>query len=166
VSWLEAEEYCRVLSRRSGRRVRLPTEVEWEYAARAGTTTSFWFGATGEDFSARANLADRSLSSLYEATAGLVVLQPLPAILERDDGAIATATVGSYAGNPWGLHDVHGNAAEWTATAVGVGERSGRVVRGGSFHDRPTRARSARRWWYPPWQKVHDVGFRIVVDAQ
>jgi len=94
-----------------------------------------------------------------------------------NDGAIVTENVGKYLPNAWGLYDMHGNAAEWTLTAYAPypyaadGRDSGssdgpKVVRGGSFYDRPLRARSAFRLSYPPWQRVFNVGFRIVCEAE
>ena len=90
------------------------------------------------------------------------------------DGALVTADVGSFRPNPWGLHDMHGNVCEWTRTLYhpqpGGGEEGAagaagrRVVRGGSWTDRPRRARSAFRLSYPQWQGVHNVGFRVVCE--
>lgn len=180
VSWNEAMEFCHRLSKKLGRDVTLPTEAQWEYAARAGTYTELSYGDCQRDFSECANMADRSLACLYEGTAGVAVLQPIPSILDVDDLAIATAEVASYRPNPWGLYDIHGNAAEWTRSryraypyqqrdgAESVVGRDGgeRIVRGGSFYDRPIRCRSSHRRGFPPWQAVHDVGFRIVVEGE
>ena len=95
-----------------------------------------------------------------------------------DDRARVTAPVGSYRANPWGLHDVHGNAAEWTRSAYrpypyrdddGRNDLSAsgrRVIRGGSFYDRPHRGRSAFRLSHPSWRKVYNVGFRVVCEAK
>ena len=124
-------------------------------------------------------MADRSLACLYEGTAGVAVMQPIPAIMDIDDEAIATTKVASYLPNAWGLYDMHGNAAEWTRSlfqpypydthdgrnSMQVESAAGkRVVRGGSFHDRPTRCRSSFRQAYAAWQGVHDVGFRVVIE--
>jgi formylglycine-generating enzyme required for sulfatase activity len=85
-----------------------------------------------------------------------------------------SAPVGSYMPNPWGLYDMHGNAAEWTRSAYRPYPWRGedgcnmavpgedRVVRGGSWYDRPVRARSAFRQHYPQWQRLFNVGFRVV----
>ncbi len=93
-----------------------------------------------------------------------------------DSGHRVSAEVGSYAPSAWGLHDMHGNAAEWTRSvyrAYPYDSRDGRndtaavgrrVVRGGSWYDRPKRARSAYRGAYQPWQGVFDVGFRVVIE--
>ncbi len=180
VSWNEAVDFCRWVSERTGRRVSLPTEAQWEYAARAGNVAPLAHGAANADFSPWANMADRSLACLYEGTAGVAVLQPLPAVMQFDDLAIGTADVASYRANAWGLYDVNGNAAEWTRSAwrpypydAADGRNSldaqtrheSRVVRGGSFCDRPQRCRSAYRLAYPAWQRVHNVGFRIVIEG-
>jgi formylglycine-generating enzyme required for sulfatase activity len=177
VSWNEALEFCRRLAQRTGRRVTLPSEAQWEYAARAGTVTAFHFGGVESVFVDYANMADRSLACLYEGTAGVAALQPLPAVMEQDDQAIVTADVGSYRASAWGLFDMHGNAAEWTRSAYRaypydaadgreavVESSEKRVVRGGSYFDRPARCRAAHRRAYAAWQAPHDVGFRIVVE--
>jgi len=181
VSWDEAVRFCERLSQETGLRFALPTESQWEYAARAGTTTALNYGITRADFTTWANLADRSLTALYSGTAGVVNFQPLPADMRFDDEAIATAPVGSYQANAWGLYDMHGNAAEWTRSAYrpypydaadgrnevrGVPATERRVVRGGSFADRPSRCRSAFRLAYPAWQPVYNVGFRVVLEDE
>lgn len=161
VSWEEASAFCRRLSERSGRHVRLPTEEEWEYACRAGTTTPFWFGAADADYTPYANLADQSLRQL--ATGSWEPKPPdLAARDERfDDGRLVTAPVGSFAPNPFGLYDMHGNVAEWT---LGRYEGQRRAVRGGSWRDLPGEAHASERFGCQPYQKVFNVGFRIVCE--
>jgi hypothetical protein len=146
VSWLQAREFCRWLAQRTGLRVSLPTEAQWEHACRAGTDTPFWFGPENAEFEDFANLADQNLPGL-----GTTLV---------NDGAIVTAPSGRYRPNPWGLHDLHGNAAEWT-----LGETpAGKVVRGGSFYDRPVDSTVAARYAYPAWRRIHNVGLRIVAE--
>ena len=149
VSWDEANAFCRRLSERTGRRIRLPSEQEWEYACRAGATTPFWFGSETADFSPYANLADRSLRRL--ATDSWNPKPPdLVARDDRfDDGYLVTAKVGSFAANPFGLYDMHGNVAEWTTGRYGkAGER--RTVRGGSWRDLPQRRARFGTIWISP----------------
>jgi formylglycine-generating enzyme required for sulfatase activity len=174
VSWEQAMAFCQWLSQRSGLEIGLPTEAEWEYACRAGTATPFWYGERDSDFAPFANLADRNMRKLaYE---GWRPLSPdlAPRDDRFDDGHLVTADVGSYRPNPWGLHDMHGNVWEWTRTLYrpypyraddGRNDLDGdgtRVVRGGSWYDRPPRARSSFRLDYSPYQRVYNVGFRIV----
>lgn len=176
--------FCRWLSAKTGRRVTLPTEAQWEWACRAGTATPTWFGRSGTDFGSYANLADRQTRLLVVTGVNpKPVKNPhdlasyLPAIWDVDDGTLHLAAPGTYAPNPWGLADMHGNVAEWTRSIyrpypyvdndgrndTGVsGAR--RVARGGSWHDRPIRARSAIRQAYPQWQPVFNVGFRVAVE--
>ncbi len=177
VSWGEAVEFCNWLSKQTGLHFRLPSEAEWEYACRAGSDSSLSYGPVDADFSEHANLADAAVAKLYTVTGGVVVLQDIPADERYDDGAIATTAVGSYRPNLWGLHDMHGNASEWTLSTYasypyGSGDgrndlagNAPRVVRGGSFYDRPKRCRSSFRLSYPAWQKVHNVGFRVVCET-
>lgn len=177
ISWEEAMDFCHWLSKRSGLTVTLPTEQQWEYTCRAGSTTPLNYGMVDEDFSAWANMADLSFSTgleinngrmmpeggVTQATGGvphLVLEGSKLADIRFDDHNRVTANVGSYRANVWGLHDMHGNAAEWTLSEY---NNDRKVVRGGSFFDRPARSRSSFRLGYPFWQRVFNVGFRIVV---
>jgi formylglycine-generating enzyme required for sulfatase activity len=178
VSWKEAVAFCRWLSRQMGEPATLPTEAQWEWACRAGTDSALSYGDLDADFSAYANLADATIRDLaYDARD-----QNPPDIVPRDDrfndGKLVTAWVGSYRPNAWGLHDMHGNAWEWTRSTYAaypyraddgrndLDETRDKVVRGGSWYDRPQRCRSAFRLSYPAWQKVYDVGFRIIIETQ
>jgi formylglycine-generating enzyme required for sulfatase activity len=180
VSWNKAMDFCHWLSKRSGLTATLPTEQQWEYACRAASTTPLNYGPVDEDFSAWANMADLSFSTglvinngrmmpeggVTQVTGGvphLVLEGSKLADIRFDDHNRVTANVGSYRPNAWGLHDMHGNAAEWTLSEY---DSDRKVVRGGSFFDRPARSRSSFRWGYPSWQRVFNVGFRIVVIAE
>ena len=176
VSWERAMEFCRWLSRQTGKAFTLPTEAQWEYACRAGTASPTNYGDVVADFSGHANVADAAISRLYTVTGGVPVLQKILSDSRYDDGGIATTDVASYRPNAWGLLDMHGNAAEWTRSTYrlypyrdddgrNAGDPDGhKVVRGGSFYDRPRRCRSAFRLSYPAWQCVHNVGFRVILE--
>jgi len=178
VSWDRAMAYCRWLSARTGMKFMLPTEVQWEYACRAGTATPLFYGGPDDDFSPWANMGDRAFAGLAteqqrvawekgkapQVTGGLEHMAMEGAALAQtrfNDGAVVTADVGRYRPNAWGLWDMHGNAAEWTRTAHVAGHR---VVKGGSFFDPPRYCRSALRVAYPVWQRVFNVGFRVVCE--
>jgi formylglycine-generating enzyme required for sulfatase activity len=149
VNWNDAQEYVRWLSRRTGRTYRLLTEAEWEYAARAGTTTPYSFGQT----------ISPSQANYYET--GLRWTQP----------------VGSYPANAWGLHDMHGNVWEWVedcwvgsyagapvdaSQAVTTEGCTSRVLRGGSWKDGPQFLRSAGRLRYiTAYRMNNEIGFRL-----
>jgi formylglycine-generating enzyme required for sulfatase activity len=164
ISWTEATEFCRWLSEEAGGRFRLPSEKEWEYACRAGTDTPMWYGSLDADFSRFANLAD--VSVVRHIT---VRHSPkwMPCIRGVDDREPVTAPVSraSSQANPWGLKDMHGNVAEWTLSEYRPGQ-SQRTVRGGSWYDRPHRATSSFRLGYPPWQRIFNVGFRVVLEVE
>lgn len=174
VSWDRAMDYCRWLSQKTGRQFSLPTEAQWEYACRAGTQSPLAFGDCTTDFGKQANLADKHVTDLCRRDSP----RWIPSIQEVDDGAAVTAAVGKYQPNAFGLFDMHGNAAEWTRTTYRpypYDATDGRddpltagskVVRGGSFYDRPERCRSGFRLSYPAWQGVFNVGFRVVMEAE
>ena len=194
VSWERAVEFCRWLSLKTSTEFTLPSETQWEYACRAGTVTALSYGEVDADFTPWANVADAALSVSPKPTGGLesnIIAHFGKGILESavyggniicdtrfDDKAIATSDVGSHKPNAWGLYDMHGNAAEWTRTTCEAypyrgddgrndpSESAKKVVRGGSWCDRPTRCRSAYRLSYPAWQRVHNVGFRVVCEIE
>ncbi len=183
VSWQKAMEYCQWLSRKTGRKTTLPTEAQWEWACRAGTATPCSYGDLNSDFSGFANLADATVKKM--AVSG-VDPQPIPnpgpdvdfelKDARFNDGVLHLAAPGKYQANAWGLSDMHGNVAEWTLSdyqAYPYNDADGRnglapanlkVVRGGSWHDRPARSTSSFRLGYPSWQRVYHVGFRVVVE--
>ena len=154
VNWNDAQAYVEWLAAKTGQAYRLPSDAEWEYAARAGTTTPFHFGETittdqanydGEVPSSRRYEGDEA-SSYALANPGIYRGGPVP--------------VGSLPANPWGLHEVHGNVTEWTrdcfdnvgyagwptdGSAVESDDCDQRYLRNGSFYDDPGDVRSARR---------------------
>ncbi len=167
VSWEDAQDYVRWLSRQSGERYRLLTEAEWEYAARAGTTGEFNNNGGDAELCEIANVSDASF--------GASALN-----LACTDGVSeGTAPVGSYAPNAFGLHDMHGNVREWVedcyrdsyldaptdgSAVVYPGCRWG-VIRGGSWLSLPERARSAAREYFSGHYQYSDsVGFRVARD--
>jgi formylglycine-generating enzyme required for sulfatase activity len=186
VSWHEARAFCQYLSQRTGLPVRLPTEAEWEYACRAGAETSMHYGPCDADFSKHENLADRSLleqnyffylAPFERRNVGMRYnVAPFSVNNRFDDGLTSPDGTGKLAPNAFGLYDMHGNVQEWTSSTYlpypyradkareGAGGPARRVARGGSWADRPRDARAGIRRPYPPWQRVHNVGLRIVVD--
>ena len=156
--------------------VRLPTEIEWEYAARAGSNEPFWYGALRTDFAQFANLADKSLTKMRVGQGSVDYWRKA----QVDDGTIAIANVASYRANAFGLYDMIGNVAEltgspWTPNGMAVQpraetadrpgdlERIPRVVRGGSWKGWPERATSSFRTPVIPYFHAPDVGFRVIV---
>jgi formylglycine-generating enzyme required for sulfatase activity len=164
VSWHDAQAYVAWLSRRTGKTYRLPSEAEWEYAARAGTSTGYSFGDDPTELCAYAKFAD--LSSRFGWRGGC----------RSDITTYGAIPVGSLKPNPWGLYDVHGNAWEWvedcwTSNAAEIptdGSAFSRpgcemgVIRGGSWAAGFGRSRSASRWPTPTAEHFHHVGFRVV----
>ena len=151
ISWDEAEAYLTWLSRESGHHYRLPSASEWEYAARAGTTTMYsWGDEVGENMANCANCG----SSF--------------------DGA--PAAVGSFKANPWGLYDMHGNVWEWTKDCIDsnsappangmpklFGNCDSRELRGGSAQSDAWSIRAGARAFALRGQEMSDVGLRVVM---
>ena len=163
VSRDEAAAFCAALAKRTGEKVRLPTGDEWEWAARAGSTNVLWWGGLDDDFSKKANLADKTFrrQDRFRANVpGMAVPEWRTADIRFDDGYRVSAPVDAFAPNAWGLRNVHGNVWEWTSDTEG--DRA--VARGGSCWSRPKDATFAARVTYRTWQKVHDVGFRVLVE--
>lgn len=184
VSWEKAMEFCKWLSKKTGKKVTLPTEAQWEYAARAGSDKPFYFGEIGDDFSQYANLADIKIK---ETAVSGVDPKPIknpdrffdfvPRDEKYDDGVLHLAEVGKYKPNAFGLYDMIGNVAEWTrskyqpypwkndASRDDISDTyTDRAVRGGSWRDRPVRATASWRWGYPGWRPVYNVGFRVIIE--
>jgi len=151
VSWNEAAEFCKWLSKKEGKSYRLPTEAEWEYACRAGTTTPY---NTGDD-----------LPEIYHKNQAVVWYPNAPIPLK----------VGATPANPWGLYDMHGNVEEWCSDWYGpyeendkldpVGRSCGdfKVTRGGSHSTWIVYLRSANRLGTLPDDKSWLIGFRLVL---
>jgi formylglycine-generating enzyme required for sulfatase activity len=164
-TWLEAEQYCV----KSGKR--LPTEAEWEYAARAGTTTRYYWG---DEFDPKmANFCDSSCDLNIRSASS--------------DGFKHTAPVGSFPPNPWGLHDMAGNVNEWTndwfqeryyvigpkdnpkgpirhdATLM-KGATNEKMFRGGAWENGPDELRSASRKSVWTDYRIEGLGFRCASD--
>jgi formylglycine-generating enzyme required for sulfatase activity len=157
VRWTEAAAFCRAVTERerqahhlpTGYEYRLPTEAEWEYACRAGTTNLYSFGD------------DPTVAGQFAWT------------LENSDGK--THPVGQKLPNPWGLHDVHGNAWEWcsdwfapfptsdTRDPIGPGTGTFKVFRGGGWNNAVELARSANRFMMSPTNGIYFVGFRLAL---
>jgi formylglycine-generating enzyme len=156
-AWLSASD--------AGRTYRLPSETEWERAARGGTTTAFWWGSSSAEASRHANLADASAARVHSCEWAVA----------EDDGFAATAPVASYDTNPFGLYDMLGNVFEWcdpgsgaTAAAPRVASASVSlcVARGGSWNECPTGCRAAHRLQTPgtAGAKSPTIGFRVAVS--
>jgi formylglycine-generating enzyme required for sulfatase activity len=122
-------------------------------------------------------MSDATIKELAYDTDGRYTIDLVPREGRFDDDRLVTAEVGQYKPNAWGLHDMHGNIWEWTRSEYKFypykrddGRNSNRAngrktVRGGSWRDRPKYCRSAVRLNYPSWQKIYNVGFRIVIES-
>ena len=160
ISWSDAKAYIKWLKDESGKNYRLPTESEWEYAARAGSETHFTWG--NEPSHEHANYGKD------ECCGGWA---------EGRDRWVNTSPSGSFAANAFGLHDMHGNVWEWTedcwnrkykgAPTDGAAWNSGdcgrHVLRGGSWDDKPRAIRSAHRFWEHTNDRGNYIGFRLVL---
>ncbi len=173
VSWEDATAYAAWLARKTGKKYRLPSEAEWEYAARAGTTTTRFWGDDANAACAYANGADL-------ATLSHVPRAPEWTYARCNDGHAYTAPVGSYRPNGFGLHDMLGNVWEWTqdcwnvnyiaapvdGSAWATGDCFLRTVRGGSWDDQPLGLRAAYRVGSPVVIRVYGRGFRVAKDDE
>jgi formylglycine-generating enzyme required for sulfatase activity len=155
VSWHDAVAFTDWLSEKSDRTFRLPSEAEWEYAARAGTSLPYWWGPE----------IGRNNANCYGCGS-------------RWDRRM-TAPVGSFKPNPWGLYDMQGNVYEWVfdawhenyegapqdGSAWLWGDTDQRVSRGGSFMEIPSSLKNSARNWTSP-DGAGDIGFRVLLEAE
>ncbi|MCL6554888.1 MAG: formylglycine-generating enzyme family protein [Burkholderiales bacterium] len=172
VTWNDAVALAQWLSEREGRRYRLPTEAEWEYACRAGTRTRYHSGDDPESLLGVANVFDADARPYWPQWAAFA--------LAGHDGFAFTAPVGSFAPNAFGLYDMHGNVWEWTADFYaedyyahspvddpqGPATGTVRVRRGGSWHTWAFYARCAYRNWNTEDTRYTLVGIRLVREAE
>jgi formylglycine-generating enzyme required for sulfatase activity len=159
VSWNDAQEFIKKLNQKEGiKKYRLPTEAEWEYAARAGTTTTFHTG--------------NCISTDQANYDGNNALSGCP----RGEYRRSPVIVGSFSPNAWGIYDMHGNVLEWcrdhyenyskdhVTDPKGLSEGPVRVLRGGSWSHFAGLIRSAFRYWAFPDKRRNDIGFRVARD--
>jgi formylglycine-generating enzyme required for sulfatase activity len=169
VNWFDAVEFCKRLSEYSGRTYRLPTEAEWEYACRAGTTKPFHFGETITTDLANydgTDDADGKWSGSYGRGSKGIYRQE-------------TTPVDTFSPNAFGLYDMHGNVWEWCqdhwhdnyegaptdgSAWLSEDDNAYRVVRGGSWLYDPRYCRSATRYLYSPVYRIYSFGFRVVCE--
>ncbi len=158
VSWDNAIEFCARLSNKTGKTYRLPSEAEWEYACRAGTTTPFYFGET-----ITTDLANYNGNYTYGAGT-------------KGEYREQTTDVGKFSPNPFGLFDMHGTIWEWcqdawhenyngapTNGSAWMSDNGKRLLRGGSWYNSPTNCRSAYRHHNARGLRDLNVGFRVVL---
>ena len=171
VSWNDARRYIDWLNEETGGRYRLPSEAEWEYAARAGSSSRYYFGDDESQFCRYGNVADTT--RLPNGGSWLMKA-------DCSDGAVYPTAVGRYRANPFGLFDMHGNVLEWVqdcwhdnyegapidgsawTSVCDGGSRA--VVRGGSWNYGPSWLRSAGRGRSEPSARDISLGFRLVQD--
>jgi formylglycine-generating enzyme len=175
VSWNDAQAFCQWLSQKTGRTVRLPTEAQWEYACRAGTTTAFPWGDNADAGNGWANLADTGLHAQFPPNRGLNW-----SFVSWNDGYVFTSPVARFKPNAFGLYDMIGNAAQLcqdSRDAYGPGPATDPesppngnfVTRGGSWATATGAnggGRSASRGIaYRATWSMSAIGFRVVVAA-
>ena len=166
VSWNDAVAFCEWLSKQEGKTYRLPTEAQWEYACRAGTTTRFYHGNDPEGLAGVGNVFDGTAEQKFPWSRGTITAR---------DGYAFTAPVGQFRPNNFGLYDMTGNVSEWcsdwygedyyaqspAADPPGPSAGSSRVVRDGGFSYTPVGARCANRFHGGTASRVYDHGFRV-----
>ena len=164
MSWYDAVEFCKRLSQQTGQEYRLPSEAEWEYACRAGTTTPFHFGET-------------ITTDLANYFGGITLPGDYGQGPRGGEYRERTTDVGSFPANGFGLYDMHGNVGEWCADHwhdsyegaptdgsawVSSDENNLRLMRGGAWSSGPWTCRSAFRSWNSRDVRYDYLGFRVV----
>ncbi len=161
--WGDAVAFCDWLAGQDGFRYRLPTETEWEYACRAGIETMFTCGDDPEALASVGNVFDGSFAAAFPADYQNSVASGTP--ISTSDGYVCTAPIGTFAANPWGLYDMHGNVSEWCLDCADASRRETySAVRGGSWRQPPYTARSAYRGPAVREQASLWIGFRVVLE--
>ncbi len=157
VSWNDAKAYVAWLKQKTGREYRLLSESEWEYSARGGTTTPFWWGSS-------ISTSQANYAGSYTYNGG-----------KKGEDRQKTVPVDSFSANPFGLYQMHGNVWQWVedcsdynysgapsdGSAWTAGDCSRRVLRGGSWDDVPEKLRAASRNWDSPDYRNYNVGLRV-----
>lgn len=181
VNWHDAQAFCKWLSKKEGRPYRLPTEAEWEFACRAGSSKRFVTDDAVPGLLSAANLCDRALERQWDTlTVRKYGRDPAQIqFLPWDDGHAFTAPVGSFEPNALGLHDMLGNVGEFCADgydadyyaaspvenpAGQIKETKGHVVRGGTFLNDAHLVRVTSRVECPDECRNYVIGFRVVVE--
>ena len=172
VSWDDAKAFCDWLSQNTAKQYCLPTEAQWEYACRAGTTTERYWGDDDETMGQYANVADRTAKTKFPEW-GKMFAEHNADFAATDDGCAVSAPVGRFRPNRFGLHDMLGNVWEWCSDGYGPYESgrvrnptgpasvASRVVRGGSWSNYPYFVRSVDRIWCTPALTWYFGGFRV-----
>jgi formylglycine-generating enzyme required for sulfatase activity len=167
INWNDAQAYAKWLSRTTGKKYRLPTEAEWEYAARGNAATARYWGGNPDEACGYANVADATGQAQIRGASSW-------SVHKCTDGFAYTAPAGSFKANAFGLKDMLGNVWEWTedsyhdsykdAPADGSawqGDGAKRVLRGGSWNNSPRIVRTAVRNSYRPELRYSFFGFRL-----
>ena len=165
VSWDDVQTYIQWLNTKTGKTYRLPSEAEWEYAARAGTKTKYWWGDKASHKYANYGSSCACAINAESCCGGLV---------SGRDQWVYTGPVASFPANAFGLHDMHGNVSEWVADvyhdnykgapsdgSVWAGFSDLRVVCGGSWDSRPQYMQVSFRSRYSQDHQYEGLGFRL-----